>query len=156
MWQNIMTQKQLGEKRIIWLTLQHCSLFITEGSQDRNSSRAGSWKQELMKRSWMDAAYWLLSHDLLKPPSYRTQDQQPRDGTIHHGLGPPPLITKWENALKLDLIEVFPQLRLLPLTTLACIKLIHKTSQYKNQLSFNQKLGWNSLTRLSRRGWRWK
>ena len=30
-----------------------------EGSQDRNSNRAGSWRQELMQRPWRDAAYWL-------------------------------------------------------------------------------------------------
>jgi hypothetical protein len=39
------------------------------------------------------AAYWLASHALFIPLSYRPQDHQPRDGTTHHGLGPPPLIT---------------------------------------------------------------
>jgi hypothetical protein len=34
-------------------------LFIIEGSQDRNSNRAGTWRQELMGRSWRDAACWL-------------------------------------------------------------------------------------------------
>jgi hypothetical protein len=40
------------------------------------------------------AAYWLALHGLLSLLSYRTQDHQPRDGTTHSGLGPPPLIRK--------------------------------------------------------------
>ena len=27
-------------------------LFITKGSQDRNSNRAGTWRQELMQKPW--------------------------------------------------------------------------------------------------------
>jgi hypothetical protein len=30
---------------------------------------------------------------LAQPVSYRTQDHQPRDGTVHKGLGPPRSIT---------------------------------------------------------------
>ena len=33
-------------------------LFIIEGSQDRNSNRAGTWRQELIQRL-RSAAYWL-------------------------------------------------------------------------------------------------
>ena len=51
---------------------------------------------------------WLAEPD-------RTKDHYPRDGTTHQGLNLPPLITNWENALQLDLMEAFPQLRLLPL-----------------------------------------
>jgi hypothetical protein len=36
-------------------------LFITKGSQDRNSSRAGTWRQEPMQRQWRGAAYWIAS-----------------------------------------------------------------------------------------------
>ena len=64
-----------------------------------------------MQRLWRGAAYWLAPHGLLGLLSYRTRDHQPRDGTAHHGLGPPPLITNGENALELDLIKAFPQLR---------------------------------------------
>ena len=60
-----------------------------------------------------DAAYWLVLHGLLNLLSYRTQDHQPRDGTTHNGLDPPPLITHRANALQLELMEAFPQLRLL-------------------------------------------
>ena len=56
-------QNNLERKGLIWLTLP--SLFITEGSQDRNSSRAGIWRQELMQRPWRGAAYWLTSRGLL-------------------------------------------------------------------------------------------
>ena len=31
------------------------------GSQDRNLSRAGTWRQELKQKPWRDAAYWLLA-----------------------------------------------------------------------------------------------
>ena len=40
------------------------SQFIIKGSQDRNSSKAGTWNQELMQRSWRDAAHWLAPHGL--------------------------------------------------------------------------------------------
>jgi hypothetical protein len=90
-------------------------LFFTKGSQDWNSHRAGTWRQELRQRPWRDAAYWIASPSLLSLLSYRTQDYQPRDGTTTMGLALPPLITNWENALQLDLMEAFPQGRLLSL-----------------------------------------
>jgi hypothetical protein len=37
--------------------------------------------------------FGFVPHGLLSLPSYRTQDRQPRDGTTHNGLGPPPSIT---------------------------------------------------------------
>jgi hypothetical protein len=42
-------QKQLAEERV---NLAHASiaLLIIEGSQDRNSNWAGTWRQELMQR----------------------------------------------------------------------------------------------------------
>jgi hypothetical protein len=48
---------------------------------------------------------------LLSLLSYRAQDSQLRDGTTHKGTSP--LINNWENALQLDLLETFPQLKLL-------------------------------------------
>jgi hypothetical protein len=42
-----MTKKQVGEKRV-YLAYTSTTLFIIEGSHDRNSNRAGSWRQELM------------------------------------------------------------------------------------------------------------
>jgi hypothetical protein len=46
-----------------------------------------------MQRPGRGAAYWVAPHGLHSLLSYRTQDDQPRDGTTHNGLGPPPLIT---------------------------------------------------------------
>jgi hypothetical protein len=56
-------------------------MFIVEGSQDRNSDRAGTWRQEQVQKPWGVAAYWLVPHSLLSLLSYRTQDHQSRDGT---------------------------------------------------------------------------
>ena len=60
------------------------------------------------------AAYWLASHGLLSLLSYRTQGHQPRVETTQNGLGLPPSITNYENALQAclqpDLIEVTSQL----------------------------------------------
>jgi hypothetical protein len=88
--QNILTKKQVGEERV-YSAYTSTLLFITKGSQDRNSHRAGTWRQELMmQRPRRDAAYWITSPSLLSLLSYRTQDCQPRDGTTHSGLDPPP------------------------------------------------------------------
>jgi hypothetical protein len=47
--QNIMTKKQAGEERVYSAYISTL-LFITKGSQDRNSHRVGTWRQELMQR----------------------------------------------------------------------------------------------------------
>ena len=44
-------QKQAGEESV-YSAYTSTALFITEGSQDRNSSRVGTWRQELMQRPW--------------------------------------------------------------------------------------------------------
>jgi hypothetical protein len=69
-------------------------------------------KQELMRRPWKEVTYWLASPGLLSLLSYRTQDYQSRDCTTHKGPSPA-LDSNWENALQLDLMEAFPQLKLL-------------------------------------------
>jgi hypothetical protein len=79
-----MTKKQVGEERV-YSAYTCILLFITKGSQDRNSPRAETWRQELMERPWRDATYCLASPDLLSLLSYRIQDYQPRDGTTHSG-----------------------------------------------------------------------
>jgi hypothetical protein len=87
-------QKQIGEERV-YVAYASISLFITKGSQDWSSSRAGNWKQELMQRSCRDAAYWLISHGSLSLLSYRTRDYRPR-GTTHNARGPPTSITNYK------------------------------------------------------------
>ena len=58
--QNIMAKKQVGEERVY---SAHTSTlpFITKGSQDRNSNRAGTWRKKMMQNTWRDAAYWIAS-----------------------------------------------------------------------------------------------
>lgn len=76
-----MTIEQIGEERV-YLAYTSSLLFITEGIR---TDRAGSWKQELMQEARVGS---FLLADLF-PMTYRTQN-----GTTHHGLGSPPLITK--------------------------------------------------------------
>ena len=67
-------------------------------------------KQELMQRPWRVVHYWLASPGLLSLFSMTTR---PAMAPSRGGLSP--LITNWENALQLDLMEAFPQLKLLSL-----------------------------------------
>jgi hypothetical protein len=53
-----------------------------------------------MQKPWRGAVYWLAPHGLLRLLSYRTQNHQPRGGTTHKGLGPPPSTTNEEGALQ--------------------------------------------------------
>jgi hypothetical protein len=55
--------------------------LIIKGSQDRNSNKAGIWRQELTQRLWSNTAYWLAHHGSLSLLFRRTQDHQPRDGS---------------------------------------------------------------------------
>ena len=75
--------KQPGKERVFFL---FCFVFLfffffgcktispstNKGSQDRNSNRAGTLKQELMQMLRRSAAYWLAPHGLLGLISYRT------------------------------------------------------------------------------------
>ena len=70
-------------------------------------------EQELMQRPWRDVLYWLAVPGLLSLLSYRTKTTSPEMVPPTRGLSP--LITNWENALQLDLMEAFPQLKLLSL-----------------------------------------
>ena len=70
-------------------------------------------KQELMQKPWRDVLYWLASSGLLSLLSYRTKTTSPEMVPPTRGLSP--LITNWENALQLDLMEAFPQMKFLSL-----------------------------------------
>jgi hypothetical protein len=111
-WTKHHDKKEVREERA-YSAYTSTSLFITKGRQDRNSHRAGTWRQELMQRPWRGAAYWVASPGLLSLLSYRTQDHQPRMAPPTRGL--PLLTTNFENVLQLDIMEVFPQGRLLNL-----------------------------------------
>jgi hypothetical protein len=45
-----MTKEETGEERV-YSAYTSTLLLITKGSWDRNSHRAGTWKQELMQRT---------------------------------------------------------------------------------------------------------
>lgn len=65
-----------------------------------------------MQRLRRGAANWLAVHVLLSLLSYRPQDHQSRDDTpLPINLALPPSITNYKNALQLDLMESFSQLR---------------------------------------------
>lgn len=51
-----MTKRQVEEERV-YLAFTSTLLFITEGSQERNLRRAEGWREELMQRPWISAAY---------------------------------------------------------------------------------------------------
>ena len=77
-----MTKKQTVEKMVYLAHTSIVTVLIIEGSQDRNSHRAGTWKQEQMQRPWRAAAYWLALHGfsacLLREPR-----------TTNPGMAPP-------------------------------------------------------------------
>jgi hypothetical protein len=69
-------QSSLGRKGFIWLTLPHHTKFIIKGSRDRNASRAGTPRKELMQRP--HAVYWLIPHGFFSLLSHRTHEGQTR------------------------------------------------------------------------------
>ena len=85
---------------MLWLLFSHPQ-SITDGSQDRNSHRAGTSRQELMQRPWNGAGFlfvclfvfWLAPCGLLSLLSYRTQDHLlgvcVGDSPSHDGLSFP-------------------------------------------------------------------
>jgi hypothetical protein len=66
-----------------------------------------------MQRPWRDVTYWLASPGLISLLSYRTKTTSPEMVPPTRDLKP--LIVNWENALQLDLMEAFSQLKLLSL-----------------------------------------
>jgi hypothetical protein len=76
-----MTKRQVGEERGLF-GLRFSISFI-EGSQGRNSHKAGTWRQELMQRPWRDVVYWFTPHGLLSLLSYSPYGHKPRDGTTY-------------------------------------------------------------------------
>jgi hypothetical protein len=82
---NIMTKKQVGEKRVYSAYIS-TFLFATKRSQDwysRSGSR--SWCRQ---RPWRNASHWLASPAFLCLLFYRTQEYQPRDVITHKGPSP--------------------------------------------------------------------
>jgi hypothetical protein len=107
--QTLWPRSKLGRKGFIRLTLQYCCSSPRKSGLELKQVR----KQELMQRPWRDVPYWLASPGLLSLLSYRTKTTSPEMVPPTRGLSP--LITNWENALQLDLMEAFPQLKVLSL-----------------------------------------
>jgi hypothetical protein len=120
----------MGRKGLLWLF--SILLFTIEGNQNRNSNRAGTWRQELMYKPWRGVAYWLAILDLFSLFSYKTQDDQPRNGTTFHGLGPLPLITNRESIFSYISWSLSSAEAPSSLMALAHVKLAHKTSQSRS------------------------
>jgi hypothetical protein len=102
-------RNKLGRKGFIRLILPYCCSSPRKSGLELKHVR----EQELMQRPWRDVLYWLASPGLLSLLSYRTKATSPEMVPPTRGLSP--LITNWENALQLDLMEAFPQLKLLSL-----------------------------------------
>jgi hypothetical protein len=82
-----MTKSNLERKGFILFTLpDHIPSMEEEQGQeqDRNSSRSGTWRQELMQRPRRSASCWLAPHGLFSLLSYGIQGHQPRDGPTNH------------------------------------------------------------------------
>jgi hypothetical protein len=105
---NIMTKKQVGEERV-YSAYTSILLFITKGSQDWDSSRSGS-------RSWCRGHGGMFFTGLLPLPCsvcFLIEPRTPAEGWSHPQWALPSLITNWENALQLDLMEPSPHPKLL-------------------------------------------
>jgi hypothetical protein len=133
-----MTKKQVVEERVS-STYTSTLLFITKGSQDWNSSRSGS-------RSWCRGHGGVLLTALLPLACSACSLIEPKTTSpemVPPTRVPPPLITSWENALQLDLMQAFPQMKFLSLITPAGVKLtqnqpVPKTWEWVNRIYFHQ------------------
>jgi hypothetical protein len=107
---NIMTKKQVGEERV-YSAYTSILLFITKGNQDWNSSRSGS-RSGCRGHGGMfftGLPHLACSACSLIEPKTTSPEMVPPTGDLS------PLITNWENALQLGLMEAFPQLKILSL-----------------------------------------
>ena len=95
---------QLEEERV-YSPYTSIALFIIEESRDRNSNKAGTWRQELIQKPWRSATYWLASPWLAQPAFLQNLDHQPRDGTIHNSLAFALSIINLRNAPQPDFMQ---------------------------------------------------
>ena len=80
---NTMIKKQAGEERV-YSAYTSTLVLVTKGSQDRNSNRPKSLKQEMVQRPWTGAAYWLpLTYSacfLIEPRTTSSEMAPPKMG----------------------------------------------------------------------------
>jgi hypothetical protein len=85
-----MTKKQVGQERL-YSAYTSTLLFINKESQDRNSHRAGIWKQELIQRLWRVAGLIGSSSSSafpIKRASCASATDQTKDSHLHGNLSP--------------------------------------------------------------------
>jgi hypothetical protein len=64
-------KEKLGEESVRFIpAYSFTTWYITEKYQGMNSSRAGTWRQGLIKKPWRDAAYWIVLQGFLSLLSY--------------------------------------------------------------------------------------
>jgi hypothetical protein len=80
--------KQFGVERL-YFSVQFKAQYIIKGIQGQNSSREGTWREELMQRPWRTAINWLAPYGFLSLLSHSTQHHQTRGGITHSELGHP-------------------------------------------------------------------
>jgi hypothetical protein len=93
--QNIMIKKQVGEERV-YSAYTSTSLCITKGSQNRDSHRAGTWRQELMQKPWGVGGHGMLLTGLLPlacSVCFLIELRSTSPGMAPPTMGPPGLIT---------------------------------------------------------------
>jgi hypothetical protein len=81
-----MSKKQVGEEKV-YSAYTSVWLFIMERSQDRNSNRTVTCRQELMQTHGV-LLTGVLPRGLLNLLFYRTRDQQLKGGPIHNAPSP--------------------------------------------------------------------
>ena len=115
--QNTTTKKQAGEERVYlaYISTHCCSLLKEIRTRTHTGQDSGS-------RRWCRGHGRLLLSGLLHMACSACFLIEPND-TTQHGLGPPTLITNWENALQAYQGGISSTEALSSLMTLACVKL---------------------------------
>ena len=124
-----MTKKQSEEERV-YSAYTSTLLFIIKGSQDRNSHRAGTWRQELMQRPGRVLLTGLLP--LACSACFLIEPRTTSPGMALPTMGPPTL----DHSLRKCLIAgshggISSREAPFSVITPACVKLTHKPSQYR-------------------------
>jgi hypothetical protein len=98
-----MTKKQVGRKRV-YAAYISTLLFITKGSQDWNSSRTGTWRQELAQRPWRvllsDLFYKASSVCFLREPRPSSPEAAPPTWSGPSTIEKMPYWISWRQFLK--------------------------------------------------------
>jgi hypothetical protein len=102
---NIRTKKQFGRKGFIQLTLPYCCSSLREVRTGTQAGQKAGADAEAMEGCSLLAC---SACSLIEPKTTSPEMAPPI-------RGPPTLITNGENAPQLDLVEAFPQLKLLSL-----------------------------------------